>query len=94
MNNKLLIVGSFPTIENKIFGGISKSCEILLNNKNFNAFEIIKFDSSQISHPPPKLYVRSILALYRLLRFILQLIVKPHGVLIFCVMGEVQLRKV
>ena len=76
MNNKLLIVGSFPTIENKIFGGISKSCEILLNNKNFNAFEIIKFDSSQISHPPPKLYVRSILALYRLLRFILQLIVK------------------
>ena len=88
MNNKLLIVGSFPTKENKIFGGISKSCEILLNNKNFNAFEIIKFDSSQISHPPPKLYVRSILALYRLLRFILQLIVKkPHGVLIFCADG-------
>ena len=32
MNNKVLIVGSFPLKNSNVYGGIAKSCKILINS--------------------------------------------------------------
>ena len=47
---KLLIVGSFPRANRIIYGGIAKSSEILIQSDYISKFNIIKLDSSQISH--------------------------------------------
>ena len=48
----LLIVASFPSKKNKVVGGIEKSSRVLIKSKYFQQFEIIQFDTSQISNPP------------------------------------------
>ena len=55
MNNKqnLLIVASFPPKNKKVVGGIEKSSRVLVQSKYFEEFKIKKFDTSQISNPPP-----------------------------------------
>lgn len=83
--NKLLIVGSFPSKKRKIIGGIERSSRILKDSKWFNDFDLIKFDSSQISHPPPNIFIRFILAIERLFRLVYILIFdRPKTILIFC----------
>ena len=85
MNNKLLIVGSFPDDRSNIFGGIAKSCRILINSNHFNEFKILKLDSSQASSPKPSLLIRFLYAISRILRLIyLNIAKKPEVVLIFC----------
>ncbi len=85
MNNKLLIVGSFPDDRSNIFGGIAKSCRILINSNHFNEFKILKLDSSQASSPKPSLFVRFLYAISRILRLTyLNIAKKPEVVLIFC----------
>ena len=91
---KILIVGSFPSSKKKVFGGIAKSCEILIKSKNFSSFEILTFDSSQISNPPPNIIIRSLFAFFRLVNFPIKLIVeKPKCVIIFCSDGASALEK-
>ena len=90
----LMIVGSFPKGNKKIYGGIAKSSEILVESDSFKKFDIIKFDSSQISHPPPNIIIRSILAFLRILKFfIINTLKKPDGILIFCADGGSALEK-
>lgn len=72
--SKLLIVGAFPAEGKAIYGGIVKSCQILLKSSIVNRFDIDIIDSSQISNPPPKFFIRSILAVSRLLKLIYRLI--------------------
>ena len=92
--NKFLIVGGFPPKTRKIFGGIVKSSSILVESKYFSKFEISKFDSSQISNPPPSFLIRLILAIIRLIKFIFRIIYfKPKSVLIFCSDGGSSIEK-
>lgn len=85
INNKLLIVGSFPLKNSNIFGGIAKSCEILINSTYFDNFKILKLDSSQISNPKPFLFVRLYNAIKRIIKIsYIHFIDRPQVVLIFC----------
>ena len=93
-NEKLLIVGSFPPKYNSVFGGIEKSSRILIKSKFLKHFEILKFDSSQISNPPPKFFIRFLLSIIRLTKYITYLLLyRPKKVLIFCSDGASALEK-
>lgn len=85
---ELLIVGSFPKKNQRIYGGIARSCEILIESSYLSQFEIIKFDSSQQSKPRPVLLLRSYRAFIRLIKFPFVLSIKrPKVILIFCSSG-------
>lgn len=91
-DSQIIIIGAFP--EKPIFGGIQQSCKLLINSPFFLAFNIIKFDSSQISNPPPSFFARFILAGIRLLRFTFKLVVnRPKATLVFCSDGFSALEK-
>ena len=91
---KLLIVGSFPPKYNSVFGGIEKSSSILIKSKFLKHFKIFKFDSSQISNPPPKFFIRFLLSIIRLIKYIIYLFIyRPKKVLIFCSDGASALEK-
>ncbi len=93
IKKKLLIVGAFPKNKKK-YMEVLKSCNILKESNEFKQFEIIPFDSSQISHPAPNIIVRLCLALKRLIKFHIILITKkPDGVLIFCSDGGSAIEK-
>ena len=84
----LFIVGSFP--KNAVFGGIQQSCKLILESTFFSDINILQFDSSQISNPPPPFFIRFILAGIRLFRFIFKLIInQPLAILIFVQTGQV-----
>ena len=88
----LLIVGSFP--KKLIFGGIQKSCELIINSHFFSNIKLIQFDSSQISNPPPTFIIRFFLAFIRLIRFVFKIFThKPKVTLIFCSDGLSALEK-
>ena len=88
----LFIVGSFP--KNAVFGGIQQSCKLILESTFFSDRNIIQFDSSHISNPPPPFFIRFILAGIRLFRFIFKLIInQPLAILIFCSDGASALEK-
>lgn len=90
--SKLFIVGSFPN--KKIYGGIYQSCKLILNSSQFSKFELVQFDSSQISNPPPPFFIRFIFAGIRLFRFIFKLVThRPKATLIFCSDGASALEK-
>lgn len=91
---KLLIVGSFPPKNRKVIGGIEKSSRILVNSKFLTDFRLIKFDTSQISNPPPKLIIRFLLSIIRLTKYLIYLLIyRPNKVLIFCSDGASALEK-
>tara|TARA_X000000950_G_scaffold166898_1_gene203777 strand:- start:6918 stop:8033 length:1116 start_codon:yes stop_codon:yes gene_type:complete len=94
MKAKLMIVGAFPKKKNKIFGGVVKSSKILINSEPFKYFDIIPFDSSQISNPPPVFIVRFFLSILRIIRFLYTITYKkPDVILIFCSSGPSALEK-
>ena len=85
---KIFIVGAFPKKNKIIYGGIFKSCSLIINSQYFNPFDIYKFDSSQFSQPPPIFIIRFFLALQRLALFFIKIFLKkPNLVLIFCADG-------
>ena len=92
--SNLLIVASFPSKKNKVVGGIEKSSRVLIQSKYFQQFEIIQFDTSQISNPPPNFFIRLILAIIRLWKFIFNIALnKPDKALIFCSDGGSAIEK-
>ena len=96
MNKKLnlLIVASFPPKNKKVIGGIEKSSRVLVQSKYFQQFTITKFDTSQISNPPPNFFIRLILAIIRLWKFIFNIALnKPDKALIFCSDGGSAIEK-
>ncbi len=93
IKKKLLIVGAFPEKRYKVYGGIAKSSEILINSNSFSKFEILKLDSTQISNPPPGFFIRLIYAIIRYVRFLLIFLKKPKGAVIFCSDGASALEK-
>ena len=88
MKYKLLIVGSFNASEKGIYGGVAKSCEMMMKSSFASRFIITTIDSTQISNPAPHFIVRSIFAFKRLLTFIGHLIgIRPDAVLLFTSVG-------
>lgn len=80
--------------DRRIYGGILKSCSIILKSKISKEFEIIKINSSQISNPPPNFFIRSILAVNRIINLLFKLISnKPDASLIFSSDGASALEK-
>ena len=82
--DKLLIVGAFPTKNKQIYGGILKSCRIILDSPLAENFHLITIDSSQLSNPAPNIIVRFFFAFKRIILLIYKLIAeKPKVALIF-----------
>jgi hypothetical protein len=93
--DKILIVGSFQKPgKQKIFGGIAKSCDEILNSKSFSEFDIITIDSTSLSVPPPNYLIRLIFASKRIIELILKLsFKKPACCLFFCSDGSSAIEK-
>ena len=69
-------------------------CKVSSKSEQFSKFEIIRLDSSQISHPPPNFLIRLALSVLRMNRFIYEMIKhKPRVVLIFCSDGASAIEK-
>lgn len=89
---KLIIVGSFP--QKSIYGGIERSCKLIEASPDFKSFQLIRFDSTQISNPPPSFVIRFFLAVIRLCKFMFKMLIeKPQVALIFCAAGASALEK-
>jgi len=63
---KCLMVGAYPKVP--IFGGFVRDCEMLKLSNLYIDYEVIEFDSSQRSNPPPKLPIRMFFAVFRIIR--------------------------
>ncbi len=85
-------MGSFS--KRKIYGGINTSCKLILESSYFGSFQIIPFDSTQISNPPPNFIIRMFLAWVRLIHFGIKILLKkPKISLIFCSDGASAIEK-
>lgn len=91
---RLLIVGAFPPPGTKIYGGVITSCRLLLESNLPVRAELVLLDSTQISNPPPGLFVRAIRAAKRTLRYIGAFEKsRPDSVLLFCSVGASMVEK-
>jgi glycosyltransferase involved in cell wall biosynthesis len=64
---KVLIIGAYPT--SSIYGGFVSDCEELRKSSIYN-YNVLEFDSSQKSNPPPSFIIRlyfSLIRFYKLL---------------------------
>ena len=92
--HKILIVGGFPSADNKIFGGIVTSCVTLIRSSFSQKFEVLTVDSTQKSNPIPPLFIRSYFASIRILSFLIKLILhRPKVVILFPAIGASLLEK-
>jgi glycosyltransferase involved in cell wall biosynthesis len=81
---RILIVGAFPQKGKIVYGGIVKSCEILLKSSFADRFQVITLDSSQISNPPPNFLIRGLLAIRRIFLLLIYITkYKPQASLVF-----------
>lgn len=88
MKTKLLIIGSFNSSNQKIYGGIEKSCRVLLQSSLADKFEIIQLDSSQPNIPPAKFFYRIFLSSLRFIKlFKIIALNRPDVSLVFCAAG-------
>ena len=86
---KLLIVGAFPHLDRKIYGGQVRACQMLMQSSFADCFEIIPIDSTQLTNPPPGFLVRAIMALRRVFILLIKLIrSRPDAVLLFVAVGS------
>ena len=84
MNDKLLIIGAFPPKNKKVYGGVLKSCQILMNSNFSDEFNIITLDSTQRSNPAPHISIRFFYSLTRMLSlFKILILERPKATLIF-----------
>lgn len=92
--HKVLIVGGFPGLNNKIFGGIVTSCSTLLKSSFSKKFEVLTIDSTQRSNPIPPLVIRLFFAVIRTLKYLIKLIVqRPKVIILFPSIGASLLEK-
>ena len=69
-NKKLMIVGSFNSVELGVIGGIARSCQELIRSDVSKHFQIIKVDSTQKSNPAPIFLYRLVFAFQRFSYFL------------------------
>jgi len=90
----ILFVGAFPPADREVFGGMVTSCRALLDSSLPRRADLELLDSTQISHPPPSLPVRALLAFRRVCAFVLRFERrKPDVVLLFAAVGASVLEK-
>ena len=84
MKNKILLIGAFPNKRNKqLYGGQLTACNDLANSNFKNKYNL-KFIDSTLTTPIPNIYIRSIIALKRLIIYIFKIIsFRPHIIIIF-----------
>lgn len=81
---KIIIVGSFPNKKKNIYGGQLTACRALISSKLKNQFKIITFNTSYFSNPPPKLFIRAMFAVIRIIKYIYSILQnKPKIIIIF-----------
>jgi glycosyltransferase involved in cell wall biosynthesis len=69
---RILFVGAFPPPRREIFGGMVTSCRALLNSSFSTRAELILVDTTQVSNPPPPLWIRALLAFRRFLDYVVR----------------------
>lgn len=85
---RVLFVGAFPPAHRAVFGGMVTSCRALLGSSLPQRLTLDLLDSTQISHPPPGLLVRLLLAARRFGHFIVRFERRrPDAVLLFTAIG-------
>ena len=85
---RLIIVGSFPPLENKIIGGVATSCKLLLNSDLSQYCTIETIDSTQKSNPPPNVIFRIWPSFCRIFLLVWKLLVdRPDALLLFASSG-------
>ena len=92
---KYFIVGAFP-LKNKstIIGGQITACRNLFPKNLYSEEETLRFDTTQLSNPPPILFLRLILSLKRFPFYVKSLLIhKPKSVIIFISSGTSFLEK-
>jgi glycosyltransferase involved in cell wall biosynthesis len=90
----VLIVGSFPSKEQLIYGGIVTTCRVLMNSTFQNHFILTLIDSTQISNPPPSFIIRFLYAIRRTARFSIKFeSKKPDVIFLFTSIGASVLEK-
>ena len=91
---KFLIVGGFPEKNSNIIGGQITACKNLFPYNLYSKKDTIRFDTTQISNPPPKIFYRLYLSLIRLPLFIKNIVFKkPKKVIILMSSGTSFLEK-
>lgn len=91
---RVLFVGAFPPPGHPVFGGIVSSCRALLNSSLPRRLQLDLLDSTQISNPPPPLFVRLVLAAVRCVRFVKRFERRrPEAVILFVSLGASILEK-
>jgi len=94
LKNKLLIIGAFPSRNKKVYGGVLKSCQILMDSVLSEEFNIITLDSTQKSNPAPHFSVRAFYSFVRMLSLLkILLLDRPKATLIFTSDGFSALEK-
>lgn len=96
MNNrpKLMIVGAFPSKDKMVFGGIVTSCKALLGSSLPKRVELELIDSTQISNPPPVLFLRLLIAIRRVVEFLIRFeAFRPDAILVFTSTGASLIEK-
>jgi glycosyltransferase involved in cell wall biosynthesis len=82
--SKVMVVGAFPPPGVELFGGVLTTCKALLDSTFAQSFDLVLIDSTQVSNPPPKFWLRALLAAKRFGRFVWALIkARPDAVLLF-----------
>lgn len=85
---RLLFVGAFPPPGRAVFGGMVTDCRALLRSSMPQRLILDLVDSTQVSHPPPRLGVRLLLSIKRFFRYIARLErQRPDAVLLFTAAG-------
>jgi len=91
---KLLFVGAFPSPHRQIFGGNVTACRALLTSTLPQRVDLELIDSTQLSNPPPGLFVRLLLAARRFLIFLVRFErTRPDAVLLFTSVGASVMEK-
>ena len=81
----LLFVGAFPPPESQVSGGVLTSCRTLMASSFPTRVRVTTLDSTQVSVPPPPLYVRAFHALSRMLEFARKISrERPDAALLLC----------
>lgn len=90
----VLIVGGFPPKDSPIKGGVVTSCRKLMATDFPQRFDVIPFDTTQSSNPPPPLRKRLVGAVARTGRFVVTLLRhRPDAAIIFTSSGASLMEK-
>ena len=85
---KYFIVGAFPSLHSHIIGGQITACRNLFPVNLYPSTDTFRFDSTQVSNPPPGLVLRLFLSIFKVSSFVFYLLRhQPSNILILFTSG-------